>query len=66
MVKEGLIRFFLSEHWALCASAIFLLRPTMTIFSASSGRGRCSAFASSHGACIQVPYFSTTGTGRSR
>jgi len=28
--------------------------PRMTISSASSGRGRCSAFASSHGARIQT------------
>jgi hypothetical protein len=32
----------------------FLSVPRMTILSASSGNGRCSALASSHGACIQT------------
>jgi hypothetical protein len=31
-----------------------LSAPRATIFSASSGNGRCSAFASSHGARIQT------------
>jgi hypothetical protein len=32
-----------------------LSAPRMTILSASSGSGRCNAFASSHGARIQTP-----------
>ena len=33
--------------------------PLMTILSASSGNGRCSALASSHGACIQTSHSSS-------
>ena len=36
------------------ASPSTLSAPRMTILSASSGSGRCSAFASSHGARIQT------------
>ena len=32
-----------------------LSAPRMTIFGASSGNGRCSTLASSHGARIQTP-----------
>jgi hypothetical protein len=35
-------------------------RPRPITFSASSGNGRCGAFASSHGARIQVSYSSST------
>jgi hypothetical protein len=40
------------DHAAAARSS--LSAPRMTILSASSGNGRCSAFASSHSACIQT------------
>lgn len=41
-----------SEHHAAATSS--LSAPRMTIFNASSGSGRCSAFASSHGASLGI------------
>jgi hypothetical protein len=40
--------FDLSRH------QIFLIRPRITILSASSDNGRCNSFASSHGARFQT------------
>src|SRR5262249_58659325 len=42
------------KRQAYAATLSSLSAPRMTILSASSGRGRCSAFASSHGARIQT------------
>jgi hypothetical protein len=43
-----------SAHAIYVATLSSLSAPRMTIFSASSGRGRCSPFASSQGARIQT------------
>ena len=51
-------------RWVSYAAArSSLSAPRITILSASSGNGRCNAFASSHGARIQTSVVRITGIG---
>jgi hypothetical protein len=42
------------HRYPSCCSPVFLIPPRITNVTASSGSGRCNAFASSHGARIQT------------
>jgi hypothetical protein len=64
MIRRG------SHSGQLCRRPIFFVLPRITILSASLGRGRWSAFASSQGARIQTSRSSSvvriTGIARGR